>query len=354
MEILILDMDGVLLEARGYHRALQETVRLAGKALSLEDIQLSQAQIDRFESIGISSEWHSSALCMAFLNIQLFSGVTKPTLELESLFCAMENQPLELPAIERGCLAIEHLCEDRNIDSAGMVSIIANSEDVDNSMTMQWFQELVLGTESYQKLYNKKGSFNTQSYLKMFDIPLLSPIYAEKINYWGGRVAIMTNRPSGGPDGYAGSTEAELGLELVRLPRISLIGYGEISWLAENVRVTPGTLVKPNPAHALAAIAGSFPIEKEQSLRISVLDPAQWPDEFLAKLQGGSISVIEDTPAGLVSVMRAGEALRKAGVDVELRLLGIAKERTKQAALKSKGAQVFQDINSALRDLDYF
>jgi hypothetical protein len=291
---------------------------------------------------------------MAFLKMQLLSGVSNPTLDLESLFFALESQPLELPAVDRGCSAIEQLCKDRNIDPVSMVSIIANSEDIDNSMTMQWFQELVLGTESYQRRYNKKGRFNTQSYLKMFDNPLLSPKYAEKINCWGGWAAIMTNRPSGGPDRYAGSPEAELGLELVRLSRISLIGYGEISWLAENVRVTPGILVKPNPAHALAAISGSFPIQKEESLRISVLDPAQWPDELLAKLHGGSISVIEDTPAGLVSVLRAGEALRKAGVDIEVRPLGIAKEPTKQAALESYGAQVFPDINSALGDLDYF
>lgn len=352
--ILILDMDGVLLEAQGYHRALQETVRLAGEALSLEDIRLSQAQIDRFESLGISSEWHSSALCMAFLKIQLLSGETAPTLDLVGLFIALENQPLELPAIDRGRRAIEYLCEQRKLNPAPLVSIITNSEEIERSRTMQWFQELVLGTERYQKRYNKQGRFNTQSYLKMFDAPMLSPRFAEKINHWSGGAAIMTNRPSGGPDGYGGSPEAELGLALVQLSRIALTGYGEISWLAETERVSPGMLVKPNPAHALAAIAGSLLVEKEESLRISVLDPAQWPDELLAKLQGSAIAVVEDTPAGLVSVLHAGEALRKAGVEVDVRPLGIAKERTKQAALEAYGAQVFPEINAALGALDYF
>ena len=32
MRILIFDMDGVLIEPHGYHRALKETVRLAGIA----------------------------------------------------------------------------------------------------------------------------------------------------------------------------------------------------------------------------------------------------------------------------------------------------------------------------------
>ncbi|MCB2178375.1 hypothetical protein KQH61_00490 [bacterium] len=351
-------MDGVLLEAQGYHRALQETVRLAGEALSLEDIRLSQAHINRFESLGISSEWHSSALCMAFLKIQLLSGVNKPTLDLESLFIELEHQPLALPAVDRGRSAIKRLCEDHNIDPTNMVSIIANSEDMDNSITMQWFQELVLGTESYQKRYNKQGRFNTQSYLKMFDNPLISPKNAEMITHWvnsnNGQAAIMTNRPSIGPKKHFGSPEAELGLDLVKLDSLSLTGYGEISWLAENIRVTPATLVKPNPTHALAAIAGSFHIEEEESLRISTLDPAQWPDDLLTKLHKGSISVIEDTPAGLVSVLNAGEALMKAGVEVDVRPLGIAKERTKQAALEAYGAQVFPEINAALSALDYF
>jgi hypothetical protein len=358
MDILILDMDGVLLEARGYHRALQETVRLAGEALSLEDIQLSQAQIDRFESLGISSEWHSSALCMAFLKIQLLSGETAPTLDLENLFVALESQPLELPAIDRGCSAIERLCEDRNFDPASMVSIITNSEDIDNSLTMQWFQELVLGTESYQTQYNKSGRFNTLSYLKIFDHPLISPKYAQLINQWittnKGQAAIMTNRPSSGPEDYSGSPEAELGLDLVGLSNVSLTGYGEISWLAESIQAVPGTLVKPNPTHALAAITGSLELEKELSLRAAAMDPVQWPDEILNKLQGVAITVIEDTPSGLVSILSAGEALRKSGVEIKVRPIGIAKERIKQAALESHGAQIYPDINSALDNLEYF
>lgn len=358
MDILILDMDGVLLEARGYHRALQETVRLAGEALSLDNIRLSQAQIHRFESIGVSSEWHSSALCMAFLKIQLLSDATNPTLDLERLFAMLEIQPLELPAMDRGHSVIERLCKDRNIDPTGIVSIITNSEDIETSITMQWFQELVLGTESYQTRYNKMGKFNTQSYLKMFDQPLLSPKYAEMINHWvsanNGRAAIMTNRPSSGLGEYSGSPEAELGLDLVQLESLSLTGYGEISWLAENMQVLPGTLVKPNPTHALAAITGSLQLEKELGLRVSVLDPVQWPNEILEKLQGATITVIEDTPSGLVSVLSAGESLMEAGVDIRVRPIGIAKERTKQAALKSHGAQVFPDINSALKNIEYF
>jgi hypothetical protein len=358
MEIFIFDMDGVLLEANGYHRALQETVRLAGEHLSLSNIQLTQEQIHSFESVGISSEWHSSALCMAFLKIQILAEVTRPSLSLDELFSTLQDQPLELPAIERGLTAIELLCEQYKVDLKAVVSIITECEDIDCSLTMQWFQELVLGSMAYQERYNKPGRFNSKSYLRMYDIPLLSPQNAEKIMHHVdvSRVgaAIMTNRPSSGPPGFAGSPEAELGLELVQLSRIPVAGYGEISWLAERIQAEPGTLVKPNPTHALAAILGSLHIEKSKSLRQSLTDPVQWPREISELLHSGTITVFEDTPGGLASVINAGKVLKNAGILVDIRAVGVTKDKTKKIALESQGAKVFPDVNAALFSLDHF
>ena len=358
MEILIFDMDGVLLEAKGYHRALQETVRLAGEHLALSNLQLTQEQIHTFESIGISSEWHSSALCMAFLQIQILSGVTSPSLSLDALFSTLQDQPLERPAIDRCRGAIEFLCERYQVDSKWVLSTITQSEDIDRSLTMQWFQELVLGSTAYQERYNKPGRFNSNSYLRMYDIPLLSPQNAEKITYQiDGRrcgAAIMTNRPSSGPSGFSGSPEAELGLELIQLSRIPVTGYGDISWLAEDRQAVPGTLVKPNPTHALAAILGSLHLEKTNSLRQSLINPVQWPREILKLLQGGTITVFEDPPAGLASVINAGKVLRDAGIVVDIRPFGVTKDKTKKIALEAHGAKVFPDINTALFSLDHF
>jgi len=357
MEILIFDMDGVLLEAKGYHRALQETVRLAGEHLSLGSIQLTQAQIHTFESVGISSEWHSSALCMAFLQIQILAGVGSPSMYLDELFKFIQDQPLEQPAIERCLAAIDLLCEQYQVDSSLVLPTIADCEDIDRSLTMQWFQELVLGSKAYQERYKKTGMFNTDSYLQLYDIPLLSPQNAKNItdraNVSGG-AAIMTNRPSSGPPGFSGSPEAELGLDLVQLSNIPVTGYGEISWLAESIQARPGTFVKPNATHALAAILGSLRLEKTKSLQLSLTDPVQWPREITELLHGGTISVFEDTPGGLASVINAGKVLKNAGILVDIRALGVTREKTKKIALESQGAKVFPDINAALFSLDHF
>ena len=358
MNILIFDMDGVLLEPKGYHQALKTTVRLAGEHLSLHDIELTQKQIHKFEALGISSEWHSSALCMAYLQIHFLSGIRSPALELEEFFCILEEQPLEQPAIERGLSTIEILCRTYGVDPKAVRSTITNCENIDLSLTMQLFQELVLGSESYQNRYKKPAMNDSQSYLHLYDLPILSTKNADSIKRWIATedygAAIMTNRPSSGPLGFSGSPEAELGLDLVHLSEIPLIGFGDISWLASKTQTLPGTIVKPNATHALAAILSSIHIEKNLSLQYAGIDPVQWPEEILQSLQGGTISVFEDTPAGLMSVKRAGNFLDRAGVDIKINAIGIAKEKSKKAALASQGAQIFPDINSALSNLENF
>lgn len=358
MDILIFDMDGVLLKAQGYHRALQKTVELIGEHLSLSNIYLSQEQIHTFESMGISSEWHSSALCMAFLKIQLLSVELSPSLDLQMLFDSLQNQPIEIPALERGKNAVKELCGDWGIDPMEVVSQLTDCENINKSLTMQWFQELVLGSETYQTFYKRSANLNVQSYLRMYDQPLLSAKNAERILSWvdnnQGGAAIMTNRPSAGLPGFSGSPEAELGRNLVQLSGLPIIGYGDVSWLAKSKQAEPGTLIKPHATHALAAILSSIGLDKETSLKNSVLDPLQWSQEIQKKLQGTTISVFEDTVAGIISVRNAVDVLKKTGINVEFRAIGIANDKIKKAALETQGAHVFQDINSALSCIEDF
>ena len=51
-KILLFDMDGVLLEPGGYHKALTETVRLIGESLGYKNVELTPADIAAFEAAG--------------------------------------------------------------------------------------------------------------------------------------------------------------------------------------------------------------------------------------------------------------------------------------------------------------
>jgi beta-phosphoglucomutase-like phosphatase (HAD superfamily) len=356
LDILILDMDGVLLEANGYHRALQKTVQFSADHLGLEKICLSQDQIYTFESLGISSEWHSSALCMAFLEIQLAAGLPSLSLDLSQLFTAIQRQSLTLPARLRGAQALQDVCTSLGLDYLQFSSRILESENIERSLTMNWFQELVLGSKAYQERYQKEPMLDTASYLETYDLPLIEPFGADLISNWsvqgGIGAAIMTNRPSSGPHGFRGSPEAELGRNLVGLAAIPLIGYGEIAWLADRSQNDPDQLAKPNPCHALAAIFLALGLPKEISLTASLGDFSNLDQVLLGKMQGKTITVMEDTPAGIRSVRNAGELLRQIGIGVEVDAIGIAVSKIKKDALEAEGARVVSEINSVLSSLN--
>lgn len=358
MEVLIFDMDGVLLEANGYHRALQKTVQLVANQLSLDDIQLSQDQIHTFESLGVSSEWHSSALCMAFLEIQLLAGIDSPSLDLSQLFSVLQTQPIILPARQRAEQALRAVCNDFSVNYDSVRPRIEESEDIKRSLTMNLFQELVLGSKAYQERYLKKPQLDTPSYLEIYDRQLISPSKADLITNWsengGIGAAIMTNRPSIGLHGFGGSPEAELGRKLVGLEAVPLIGYGEISWLAARSQNDPDQLSKPNPCHALAAILLALGLPKELSLTASLGNISSLDQTLISKLQGKTITVFEDTPAGIRSVREAAGLISQLGYQLEVNAIGIAVSEIKKSSLESEGARVAKDINSALSCLDNF
>lgn len=358
MDLLIFDMDGVLLEANGYHRALQRTVQLSAEHLNLKNIHLTQDQIHTFESLGISSEWHSSALCMAFLEIQLCAGTSTPSLDLSQLYSAIQNQPFNLPARQRAGKALREVCAHFGVDYEEVRDRIEESEYIERSPTMAWFQELVLGSQVFLDRYKKDAQLNTPSYLEVHDRPLISNANADLISHWsvngGLGAAIMTNRPSAGPGEFGGSPEAELGRDLVGLGKIPLIGYGEISWLADQIKIDPDELSKPNPCHALAAIFIALGFPKETSLKASLGDFGVLDQGLIGKLEGKTITVFEDTPAGIRSVTAAGQLLVQQGTEVDIRSIGIASSEVKIAALEAAGARVVSEIDSGLTSLDDF
>ena len=124
MELLIFDMDGVLLEPLGYHHALRETVRLAGETCGFSDVQLSAEQIARFEALGISSEWHSSALCMAWMTLQKAFAPASQNPDWEHLVAAFQRQPQANSPIQRGAAALAQVAQERGVSADRAVALM--------------------------------------------------------------------------------------------------------------------------------------------------------------------------------------------------------------------------------------
>ena len=95
LKILLFDMDDVLLEAHGYHRALQDTVSFIAISLGYENVYLTPDDITTFEAAGVTSEWDSSAICACLLLKEAWS--IDPGLELPTL---IPQAPVALLDIE--------------------------------------------------------------------------------------------------------------------------------------------------------------------------------------------------------------------------------------------------------------
>ncbi|MCF6277892.1 MAG: hypothetical protein L3J16_03985, partial [Anaerolineales bacterium] len=309
-KILIFDMDGVLLRPRGYHQALQDTGRFGAQALGFDNVTISDTEIAQFEGLGISSEWHSSAACMALLTLY-------GELAFSPLFMYLKRVPSHVTAFLRLEKAVQDMAEAEEVEPAQAVSFIRKSQTL-QSTTFRIFQELILGTKDFTRIYGEQGTLDVESYLLRFDESLLGSDARERLLAWledpRHGCVIMTNRPSNKmPD-------AEYGRRLVGLDAIPLIGNNDIGWLAEQVGEETAALLKPAPVHALAATLVALGRPREASLR-----------EAYAVMQGSGMEaesirlwVFEDTPAGLVSVNAMREIFRRQGISIEVTKIGIA------------------------------
>jgi len=337
MDILIFDMDGVLIKPRGYHRALKETVRQAGISTEFGEVVLSDTQIAQFEAVGISSEWHSSALCMAVMVLEKHKGVSRGKgqdqpiiLDLENLFAAIAAQPMQDPALSRGMAAISELAFQANVPAGQACLLVEKSESIELSPTMKWFQELILGSKKYTSTYQKKPQFGTESYLILYDKQLLNTPMAESVLRWMENpdhgAVIMTRRPSSDPQEIAGAPDADMGAELVGLEGLPIVGYRELCWMAEKTGRKVGELSKPAHEHALAAILVASGWSLEKSLTYFIKPSAEWEMSDLRNLNNSTIFVFEDTPVGMIAVQKAGDLLNLLGLQIEEKKIGIADE----------------------------
>jgi hypothetical protein len=175
LNILLFDMDDVLLEAHGYHRALQDTVSFIGTSLGFEKVNLKPEDIAAFEASGVTSEWDSSAVCMALMFDKIWSvdpgrqlstspsaksvapiGIEPP--DFNKLATAMGDPSLKslYPRERAERLMIggdHHLSESQK----RMISeILHNARQIHRSITHRVFQELILGSNEFNRSYHLK------------------------------------------------------------------------------------------------------------------------------------------------------------------------------------------------------
>lgn len=363
--LILFDMDGVLLNAKGYHKSLQKSVQLAGKALGMPSVDITEDHIAKFEALNITNEWDSIAICAALIMLHVWQY--DPNVRLDRSFQinpTISSDPVDfdyfldnfrLTGDLPGKSALSWIQQNTSeLDKSQMdhlVAILENCRDIFVSLTLPIHQEMVLGSQLFNQTYHLAPQLQTESYLSKFDQATMLPSVRKGLLDWlraeEHTAGILTNRPSLTPSPTFSSPEAELGAEIAGIDHLPILGSGMLSWFAETHCGLPGhTFLKPNPVHSLALMQKCYGLTSEQSLRLSLDlwlgkdEPEEWD-----KFHQSKIIVFEDSIKGLMSAKNAQKLLADIGIMIELVLIGVGNNPIKTKKFLGLADQIISDIN---------
>ena len=388
VNIWLFDLDSVLVYPGGYRAAFMATVDHFGRAMGLGGGLLDPSTIETFEACDITSEWDSSAICVAVLVEEIWRadpGLRLP-LDLDAALSAIRARTPQRPRADFAAwarrigqamankrypsdAALTLLLEDasqsppvngRLIElETCLRGLLEHTRDFDRAPAMRIFQHYTLGSDRFARHYGIAPAFETPSLLRELDQPALKPAWRERVLGLAahGEIhpVIYTARPCwprslpGRQEDYA--PEAEIALELVGLPSSPLVGFGHVSWLAAQCNHHLDYFVKPSPVHALAAVGLAIGGEERAALnaarRLVEENRLDAPLDVMRDRRV-DIHVFEDTAGGILGVMNAARQLQQAGVLAEIKAWGIASTPGKREALEALGVPTFADVNLAI------
>ena len=369
IKIILLDVDGVLVQPAGYRAALRATVNYFIEP----HVDIREETLTELEKRGISSEWDMSPLLIASYWTEILSRQPMPNLPSDVFSAASEikrQRNVEMPAhlsvpefhlvggqypaetaFNAGCFTSIPYHLRRNL--------LTETRNVHRSHTMRIFQHFTLGSKQFTETYNLPEEFETESFLLRHDISNINEEIRAKLGRSNYHLAAFTSRPSRPPCeigesilGYA--PEAELALELVGLSNIPLIAFGKLEYLASQYGLDPAALVKPSPVQALAAVLSAWTGKEWPALQAA----NHWRETGLLNGMFGQLPkafeliVVEDTMGGIHSVRAAGEVLKIAGFDVKIHAIGLTSGNpAKTSAFEHAGVQYFPDWKSLINGI---
>lgn len=394
---LIFDIDGVLVEPRGYSAAVRATQAYFTAAMGLADGVLVDADTYAlFEANRVTSEWDMVPIALAILLEVIFERHPQlsqigdlqaciqaihqlpPADLLESIdyrtpiqslgrFLKPGNYPASQILISekarledsKASTEQEHPLFPALVKSPILDILLAHTRDVARSPTTRLFQQFSLGSVTFHETYQLKPDIQTPGYLNEYDRPLISQDLSETLiqHYQAGRLALCayTMRPSLPPrevevasKGY--SPEAEMALALVRLAGIPLIGYGRIQNLAERSGRPAEQMLKPSPVQAIAAILAALTGKElaalQTALRFYQAEPLD--TDVPVSEEQLSVHVFEDSAGGIEAMRSAVKILEYYGMNIELNPYGIGGNPEKEASLRQLQIPIFPTTELAV------
>jgi hypothetical protein len=369
-KVILLDIDGVLVQHGGYRAALHATLNHFASLMGLSHFDFPEEKLAEFEKRGIFSEWDMVPLLLATLwndilfhhpNLSLPADLYPAAVEIGRNINGYMPRELVIPEFEYipgqypAEAALRHGCFPF-IPMDLRVNILSQSRNANFSQTMRLFQHYSLGSRVFSQTYNLPAEVETESFLYTHDRSNINDAIRAKLRQPDIHLAGLTARPSAPPreveDSHFGyAPEAEIALDLVGLADIPLIAFGKLVYLAARRGLDPGALIKPSPVHALAATAAALTGDEWSGLQSA----GDWYQT--GKLNGVfadlprefELFVVEDTLGGIRSTQAAGEILRQAGIDVITHAIGLTSGSvSKVHAFTQAGVPYFENWTSLI------
>lgn len=393
-DVLLFDIDGVLLEPHGYRDALPAAIRFwLGENLP-DDVLPGHAEMDLFESFGMTNEWDMLAVSMAVLLAPAISA--DPANRRKSL-----TQLAQL-ARERGL--IREVNYRQTIESLGQFyqqkgvqmrerrlmyktpemaeifpvvhgtslyhDLFETIDSIERSELIQVYQTLVLGSEKFQKTYKLIPKFSCDAYLGTRDKVLISEEDRQLLlRAQPGkkpRLAMMTARASRPlvlhedevHTWYA--PEAEIAMELLGYTALPVIASGHLRYISQALECDASQLLKPSAFHALTSILAAFGIPVLSALNYAaglststhcgdVKSDRRLTEELTRYIPPEfTVHIVEDSYIGIESAQRAVKVLEESGYKCACQPWGVAVRPEKIKSLERLRAAVFPDITQVI------
>lgn len=395
--IVLFDIDGVLLEERGYRAGLRLAIAYFLREINLDDRWLpDESEVSAFEAMGITSEWDIIPIWLAFALEKMARASVEPVhwpdwpavvAWTRETRVKCERTPLQRsihairPLLQSGVVASEAVLQAclqgsfdplRTISNQGVLqALLKSTRDFTASRMTQVFQAFILGSEMYARMYRSEAPVKCSSAIETYDRPVIKPENVARLEKLSAQrrlaMAALTARPSLPPGGLAVvragySPEAEIALRLLGLDKMPLVGYGTMVHAADRFGLYADGLLKPNGFQALAATAAAWTGDVLSSVEwAGAINHRYGADGFGSESAGNTtveldrlpsvfdLHVFEDTTGGIRSARRAAELLHRSGVQANVKAWGITTNEEKKTALEGVGAVVYPDINQALR-----
>ncbi len=346
--ILLLDVDGTLIEDRGYRCAQVEAARFVCRKWGLPDYTPTEDEINVLHACGFSNEWDSTAFNVG-INL-LTHRCGRPGRPDFAAWAIKTRTFTGLPHERARALLLSEAPPDLHPD---IHRLLDDVRDPRVSETTRLLYTFVLGSARFEQHFGLRAEVETPSFLETMDVPILHARSRQIIR--AHPASAYTARPTLPPDGSRPglyqTPEGEIALAQLDMAELPLVGLGPMQWLADVKGGSIWDYAKPALVQPIAAMLAAIGCSLRDAALAAYAFVAQGERGGVERLASRQVIVFEDNAGGVRAARQAAAALRSAGVDIQVVGFGVARAPAKREALAEVCDRLFADVNAALAAL---